>query len=501
MVKFIEICFIPIAFPLIACLLQLVCIAKRRADLGARFSSYSMGSGLILTLLCLKFRPLQTPLFGFLATELSWLLAALILFMSWIVQRFSIRYMHGDRCFSRFFALLNGLTAALLCFVFSNHIFIFLLSLGISYLFLVKLIVHKSGWKASKESGVVALNYLGCSFALITGAVSFLAYQTGSNSLSVIFENAEHLSKFSLLLASIPLFVGALILSAAFPFHKWLLSSLNAPTPISAFMHAGLVNGGGILLIRFFPIYRELPVLMEVLVLCGLLTTIIGTFWKLIQSDIKRLLACSTMAQMGFVFMQIGLGLFPAAIAHLCWHGMFKSYLFLRSGSSAKERRPFVKKQPLSTLIPLALFCGFLGAGSFLLLRHHLAPTMVALAFMATMVGVAAAQLAIGIAQQRAPFSSFFKSATLSILLGIFYAKSVGMIENLLLPEISIASSRPFVFPIALFLFLTPWIAMQFGVIERLKHKKIWNRLYISMLNASQPSPGTITTKRTDYKY
>ena len=501
MVKFTEIYFIPIILPLIACLIHLVCAPKKRVDLGARFSSYLMGSGLIITLFCLKFRPVQPPLFGFLATQLSWLLAALILFMSWIVQRFSIRYMHGDLYFSRFFTLLNGLTAALLCFVFSNHIFIFLLSLGISYIFLVRLIVHKSAWKASKESGVVALNYLGCSFALIAGALCFLAYQTGSHSLSLIFENTKHLSKWSLLLASIPLFIGALILSAAFPFHKWLLSSLNAPTPISAFMHAGLVNGGGILLIRFFPIYRELPALMEILILCGLVSTIVGTFWKLIQSDIKRLLACSTIAQMGFVFMQIGLGLFPAAIAHLCWHGMFKSYLFLRSGSSAKERRPFVKKQPLSIVLPLALLCGFLGAGGFLLLRHHLAP-MVALLFMATMIGVAAAQLAIGIIEQRAPISSFFKSATLSILLGIFYAKSVGMIEKLLLPDISIvSSSRPFLFSIALFLFLAPWIAMQFGLVERLKRKKIWDKLYISMLNASQPSPGTITTKRTDYKY
>jgi len=126
--------------------------------------------------------------------------------------------------------------------------------------------------------------------------------------------------------------------SAIWPFHTWLISSLNSPTPVSAIMHAGLINGGGFLLTRFAGLFVQSTGMLQVIFFLGLLTALIGTLWKLMQHDIKRMLACSTMGQMGFMIAQCGLGLFPAAIAHLCWHGLFKAYLFLSSGSAAHEK-------------------------------------------------------------------------------------------------------------------------------------------------------------------
>ena len=87
-------------------------------------------------------------------------------------------------------------------------------------------------------------------------------------------------------------------------------------------MHAGLVNGGGFLIVRFAPLYLNYPGILNIIFIIGLSTAIMGTLWKLMQSDIKRMLACSTMAQMGFMIAQCGLGLFSAAIAHIILHGL-----------------------------------------------------------------------------------------------------------------------------------------------------------------------------------
>ena len=104
-------------------------------------------------------------------------------------------------------------------------------------------------------------------------------------------------------------------------------------------MHAGLINGGGFLLARFAPMLAIQPPILNLIFIAGITTALLGTLWKLMQSDVKRMLACSTMGQMGFMIAQCGLGLFPAAVAHLSWHGLFKAYLFLSTGSAAKEKR------------------------------------------------------------------------------------------------------------------------------------------------------------------
>ena len=125
----------------------------------------------------------------------------------------------------------------------------------------------------------------------------------------------------------------AIVQSAIYPFHRWLLSAMTAPTPTSALMHAGFVNGAGILLALFATLLFASDTLI-ILFIIGGLTAIIAQFKKLLQVNVKQRLGSSTIAQMGFMIMQCGLGFFNATVIHLILHGFYKAYLFL---SSVKE--------------------------------------------------------------------------------------------------------------------------------------------------------------------
>jgi NADH-quinone oxidoreductase subunit L len=129
--------------------------------------------------------------------------------------------------------------------------------------------------------------------------------------------------------------VGVLVLlaafakSAQFPFHTWLPYTMDGPTPVSALMHAGIVNSGGFLINRFAPVFVQTDSVLQIALLIGLTTTIMGSVMMLMQSDIKKALGYSTMGQMGYMVMECGLGAFSLAIFHLIAHGVFKATLFL----------------------------------------------------------------------------------------------------------------------------------------------------------------------------
>jgi len=121
--------------------------------------------------------------------------------------------------------------------------------------------------------------------------------------------------------------------SAQFPFHVWLPGTIEAPTPVSAMLHAGIVNAGGFLVNRLAPLYGMAPTTLYLLFIIGALTALIGAAAMLAQPSIKRTLVYSTMGQMGYMVMECGLGAFALAIFHLCAHGLFKATLFLNSGT------------------------------------------------------------------------------------------------------------------------------------------------------------------------
>jgi NADH-quinone oxidoreductase subunit L len=135
------------------------------------------------------------------------------------------------------------------------------------------------------------------------------------------------------------IFIGAMAKSAQFPLHIWLPSSLYAPTPVHALLHAGIINAGGFLINRLAPLYGLSPTTLHVLLIIGTLTAILGASMMLAQNDIKKTLGFSTIGQMGYMIMECGLGAFALAAFHLIAHGLFKATVFLNCGNVIHKAR------------------------------------------------------------------------------------------------------------------------------------------------------------------
>lgn len=432
---------------------------------------------------------------------LALIMMTLVGFISLTVASFASRYLKGDTRYRQFFTLLALLVGSVMVMVSTDHILLLLVAWGASNLLLVKLMVHKASWKAAKASGVIAGKTYLLGFALIAAALGLLYSATGQTSIQAIL----HTMKDSPLImpALVLLMVGAMTQSAIWPFHRWLLSSLNSPTPVSAMMHAGLVNGGGFLLARFAPLYFNTPSLLVVIFIVGVATALIGTLWKLMQHDVKRMLACSTMGQMGFMLAQCGLGLFPAAVAHLCWHGLFKGYLFLASGSTAQEKRLDLEYPPSAISFIIAVICGIAGSCSFALTSHKTwAATDTTLVLLAIAL-IAGSQFALSILRLK-PFAMLPVAFIATGVMGGLYGASVALLETVLVP-LNLMQPQPLnaVHLIGLALLLAAWLSMLF--IRQPNHTRRlpeWLlQLYVWALNSSQPHPDTITAHRNHYKY
>ena len=149
------------------------------------------------------------------------------------------------------------------------------------------------------------------------------------------------------------IFIGAMSKSAQFPFHIWLPDYLYAPTPVTALLHAGIINAGGFLLARLAPLYALSPTTLHWTFAVGMLTALLGSSMMLVQNDIKKTLGYSTIGQMGFMIMECGLGAYGLAIFHLIAHGLFKGTIFLNSGylihAARQEPRQPNQDQPVSS--------------------------------------------------------------------------------------------------------------------------------------------------------
>jgi NAD(P)H-quinone oxidoreductase subunit 5 len=432
---------------------------------------------------------------------LALIMMTLVGFIGLTVASFAARYLQGDRRYGQFFTLLALLVGSVMVMVSADHILVLLVAWGVSNLLLVKLMVHKASWKAAKASGVLAGKTYLIGFALIAAALGLLYSATGQTSIQAILHTMQ--DSPSLMAARVLLIGGAMTQSAIWPFHRWLLSSLNSPTPVSAMMHAGLVNGGGFLLARFAPLYFNTPSLLVVIFIVGVATALIGTLWKLMQHDVKRMLACSTMGQMGFMLAQCGLGLFPAAVAHLCWHGLFKGYLFLASGSTAQEKRLDLGYPPSAISFISAIICGMAGSYSFALASHKTwvaTDTTLVLLAIALLAG---SQFALPMLRLK-PFALLPLAFMATAVMGGLYGASVALLETVLAP-LNLMQPQPLhgFHLIGIALLLAAWLSVLFvRQPNRPRRLPEWLlRLYVWALNASQPHPATITTHRNDYKY
>ncbi|MBI1323093.1 proton-conducting membrane transporter [bacterium] len=436
----------------------------------------------------------------FRSDSLSWVMAVLIVFVAANVSAFSVRYLAGDRKRSLHLALVCLLAVSVLTMAFADHLLVLLMSWGLSNLLLTRLMMHKTEWTAARNSGLIAAKTFGIGFLFLLAGFWLVSDAAGSPYVHEIVASTETASdemKLGLLLISL----AALTQSAAWPFHRWLISSLNSPTPVSALMHAGLVNGGGFLLVRFSPLLLEQPGILHFLFLAGLVTAVTGTFWKLLQTDIKRMLACSTMGQMGFMIMQCGMGLFAPAVSHLCWHGLFKAYSFLNSGSVIREKR-LDRTAGVVTFGRFLAACpaGVIGAWAFAWTSHipfDLADTgclMTGIAFMA------ATQIALRTPEFPGSMPRFVTIPVMGLIAGGSYGASVALIESILEPlGLNQAQPLDFVYSTGFGTLMLVWLAMNFDLAGKMQSTVLWKRLYVAALNASQPHPKTVTANRSNY--
>ncbi len=425
----------------------------------------------------------------------------LVLVLGVCVYMFSTRYMSGDRKFYPFLAQMGLLLLSVSLMLCADNLALLFILWSLCNTLLVRLMIHKDEWAAAKASGILASKnfLLGASCLLIVFAILFVT--TGTLSLSTILQ--LDIKPVIVTPVLILIILAAMTQSAIWPFHKWLLSSLNSPTPVSAIMHAGLVNGGGVLLVRFAPLFLQYPSILTILFALGVISAILGTTWKLLQVNIKNMLACSTLAQMGFMFVQCGLGLFPAAIAHIIYHGMFKAYLFLMSGSAAKDKR--IESNAKLDLLSgsYALLFGVVGSLVFCyitdksILHNDTSLVLIAVSFICT-TQVSATALSFKTAV-RIPIALL-----LSCSFGLIYGASVQAVALYLAPmNIMQPQTLNKIHVLGMLLFTAAWLSKL--LLENAKIRQFFqgslNKWYVIMLNASQPHAKTVTAYRTQYKF
>lgn len=482
------------------------CALIGRPIVAARLAGYCMGVGFLigvglLSYLSLSHNPAVCPLISL--STLTLLLCSLVLLISFIVHRFSLRYMHGDRLYRRFFLLLSALTLTTLLMILADNLFLFWGSWSLSNLLLVLLMVHKKEWLAAKNSGLLAFCTLTSGSLCLLIAFIILSITESTNSILVLTQFSNSGSTFAVPLSMGLILVAAVMQSGLFPFHRWLISSLNSPTPVSALMHAGLVNGGGILIVKCAPLMMLYPRLLTGLFIAGSFSALLGTVWKLMKHDIKKMLACSTMAQMGFMMMQCGVGLFAAAIAHLCWHGLFKAYLFLSSGSAVKQKKPeTVDPTPSFKMFLIALIGGLIAMSSFAFVTHKSISVYEASAFVLFFAFIAGAQLMLTWVRTHQTVFSLVLGFLLALFSGFMYGESIQLIQWLI-PSIATlqAPKLSLIHWAIMALFWILWAVFNLVGYQAIGQSKLGCWLYMILFNSSQPSRKTITALRNEYNF
>ena len=303
---------------------------------------------------------------GFLIDTLTALMMVVVTFVSWMVHIYTIGYMSEDSGYQRFFSYISLFTFSMLMLVMSNNflqLFFGWEAVGlVSYLLI--------GFWFKKESAIYAnlkaflVNRVG-DFGFLLGIAGILTY-FGTLDYAAVFEMSGLLEgeTFSILpglvwesatVLCILLFIGAMGKSAQVPLHVWLPDSMEGPTPISALIHAATMVTAGIFMVaRMSPLYEMSPTALEFIMAVGALTAFFMGLLGLVQNDIKRVVAYSTLSQLGYMTVALGASAYAAAIFHLFTHAFFKALLFL--AVTFKISLPICKKSLTVMLSELATF-------------------------------------------------------------------------------------------------------------------------------------------------
>ena len=270
---------------------------------------------------------------GFFVDNLTACLLIVVTTIGLLVHIYSIGYMSHDPGYWRFFAYLNLFMFSMLVLVLASSFLVVFVAwelVGLSSYLLIGFWYRKrSAALAAKKAFIV--NRVGdVGFAL---GIMLIFASLGTLDIQQVIHQVGTLPATTILVISLLIFAGAMGKSAQFPLHVWLPDAMEGPTPVSALIHAAtMVNAGVYLVARSNPIFAHAPEALVVVAAIGIFTAILAASIAMTQTDIKRVLAYSTLSQLGYMFAALGVGAFTAAIFHLMTHGFFKGLLFLGSG-------------------------------------------------------------------------------------------------------------------------------------------------------------------------
>lgn len=411
-------------------------------------------------------------------------------FFSAVVSTYARNYLKGFTYHLHFTLHSLGFLFSVMLLVFSNHIIPFIASWLLMGIFMAQLIGVNKSWSEARESAKYAQKFFLLGSFFLSAGVTVTAFYLQMYTITSIIDNLKLLPDYILWISSLCIIIAALIQSAAYPFQRWLLSAMTAPTPASALMHAGFVNGAGILLSIFSTIFFEANTL-TLLFIFGGITAVAAQFTKLLQVNVKQKLACSTIAQMGFMIMQCGLGFFNAAVAHLILHGFYKSYLFLSAGEEIKNTNPVNQQKIIITPIQAVVVLIFGATGAVLFSYLTGKGTSTDSGIMLTLiVAITVGQVTYNIVKQKI-FNSYQKLLypviifTIGIVLYSLLYNTVTFLMGTM-PMIDKAvpvSAVHIIFGIA---FLLGFFIMKLGVYRKIP----W--LYVKLMNDSQPYKNSI---------
>ncbi len=265
---------------------------------------------------------------------ISSVMVVLVSFLGMVVLRFSRNYLAGDSGQSRFFSWMSLTLASVLTVVLSNHLLIIAGAWIMTSLCLHRLLLHYPGRAGAIFSARKKFVVSRLADALLLIAALLLYRSYGTWELDGLFAAISTGKTDGLTISGFLLVGCAALKSAQFPFHSWLPDTMETPTPVSAFMHAGIINAGGFLVVRLSPLLVNAPAALSTLAILGAFTAALGAIVMLAQPSVKRALAYSTIAQMGFMMLQCGLGAFGLALLHIVAHSLYKAHAFLSAGST-----------------------------------------------------------------------------------------------------------------------------------------------------------------------
>jgi len=312
--------------------------------------------------------------FGYQVDQLTAFMLVVVTFIGWFIQLYSVGYMHGDLRYSRYFAFLSLFKASMLLLVLTDNLVGLYAAwelVGLcSYLLIGFWFEKPEAARAAKKAFIVTRGG-DAGFAIgifLTFAV------TGALGFSEIFERAAKSApeaKQLLTLAAFALFCGAIGKSAQFPLHIWLPDAMEGPTPVSALIHAATMVAAGVYMVgRLYPLFAlqgfEHNPALTVVAWIGGFTAFLAATIAVAQDDIKRVLAYSTISQLGYMLMGLGVGGFTAGLFHLVTHAFFKALLFLGSGSviHAVHHNDMKRMGGLKDYMPVTFWTYLIGMGA-----------------------------------------------------------------------------------------------------------------------------------------